>query len=69
MDQKIERASNVTEEAEIMKISPIPSYLIYDGFENYLDTAMVYERLMNSTEISYMHSHALNFFLSCMIGQ
>ena len=69
MDQQIERESNVTNEEEIIKIAPISSYFIYDGFETDLDTAMFYERLMDSTETSYMHSHALTFFRSCVIGK
>ena len=64
VDQQLERASNVTEEEEIMKIASIPSYLIYDGFDKDLDSAMVYERLMDSTEKSYMHSHSLTFLHS-----
>ena len=34
VDQQLERASNVIDEEETMKISPMPSYFIYDGFEN-----------------------------------
>jgi hypothetical protein len=30
-----------------MEIAPIPAYLVYDGFEQDLDAAMVYERLMD----------------------
>ena len=41
MDQKLEMASNVTNEEEIMNIAPILSYFIYDGFEKDLDEAMV----------------------------
>ena len=37
----------VIEEAETMEIAPIPAYLVYDGFEQDLDAAMVYERLMD----------------------
>ena len=33
VDQKLEIAGNFTDEEEIINISPIPSYLIYDGFE------------------------------------
>ena len=44
-----------------MKISPIPVYLVYHGFEKYLDADMVYERLIDSTELSGMYSHALIF--------
>ena len=34
VDQQLERASNVIDEEETMKISPMSSYFIYDGFEN-----------------------------------
>ena len=47
-----------------MKISPTPSYFIYDGFEKYLDAAMVYKRLMESTETSDMHSREITFLHS-----
>ena len=40
---------------KITKISPILLYLIYNGLEKDLDAAMVYERLMGSTETSDMH--------------
>ena len=69
MDQKLERDRNVTKEEEITKIDPIPSYFIYYGFEKDLYTAMVYKRLMDSTETSATHSHALIFLRSCMIGK
>ena len=52
-----------------MKIAPIPSYFIYDGFEKDLYAAIVYKRLMYSAESSHMRSHALEFLRSCMIGQ
>ena len=52
-----------------MEIAPILEYLIYDGFEKYLDAAMVYERLMYITGTSVMHLHALTFLCSCMIVQ
>jgi len=39
----VQGALAVNEEAEIMNISPIPAYLVYDGFEQDLDAAMVYE--------------------------
>ena len=31
--QQLESESNIEDEEEIMKIDPIPPYLIYDGFE------------------------------------
>ena len=59
VDQQIEKASNVTDEEEIMKIAPVQAYLIYYGFEKYLDEAMVYERInieyeLTCTEISLL---------------
>ena len=32
-----------------MKMAPILEYFIYDGFEEYLDVAIVYQRLMDIT--------------------
>ena len=52
-----------------MKIALILPYFIYDGFEKDLDASMVYERLMDITETSYMHSHALSSLRSFMIGK
>ena len=49
VDQQLERARNFIDEEEIMKIAPIPEYLIYDGFEKYLYADMFYKRLMDST--------------------
>ena len=67
VDNYIERAINVTDEEEIMKISPVLSQLIYDGYKNDLDVSMVYERLMENKETSDIHSHTLNFICFCMI--
>ena len=44
-----------------MKISPIPAYLVYDGFKKDLDADMVYGRLLDSTEVSDIYSHVLKF--------
>ena len=52
-----------------MKVAPILSYFIYNGFEKDLDAAMIYERLMDSTYTSGMHSYALTVLHYCMIGQ
>ena len=67
VNQHLERTINTTNEEEITKIAPIPSYFIYDGFEKDLDEAMVYKRLMDSTETSGMYSHVLTFLRLCMI--
>ena len=52
-----------------MKVAPILSYFIYNGFEKDLDAAMIYERLMDSPETSDMHSHAMTFMRSFTIRQ
>ena len=52
-----------------MNMATIPSYFIYDGFDKDLDASMVYKRLMNSTETSNTHSHALTCMCSCIIGK
>jgi len=68
VNASVQGALAVNEEAEIMNISPIPAYLVYDGFEQDLDAAMVYERLMDCQHDSPMRTHALAFLRSCMIG-
>ena len=56
----IGRATSPNEE-EIMKIYLISLYLIYDGFDKYLDAAMVYERVLDSTEVLDTYSRELTF--------
>lgn len=58
----------VIAEEETIKIAPVPAYLVYDGFEQDLDAAMVYERLMDCQHDSPTRTHALKFLRSCMIG-
>ena len=55
-------------ENTVMKIAPIPAYLVWDGFDKDLDAAMIYERLMDCQHESPMKTHALLFLRSCMIG-
>jgi len=68
VDQKVEKANNVTNHADILRIAAIPTYLVYDGFNKDLDAAEVYERVMDCQEASDMRTHALAFLRSCMIG-
>ena len=68
VDQKVEKANNVTNHADILRIAAIPTYLVYDGFNTDLDAAEVYERVMDCQEASDMRTHALAFLRSCMIG-
>ena len=48
-------------EEEIMKIYLISLYLVYDGFDKYLDAAMVYERVLDITEVLDTYSRELTF--------
>ena len=67
LDQQIGRASNVTNEEEIIFMAYIPAYMMNIGFEQYLDADMVYERPMDSSDSSSIISHALAFLRYCMI--
>ena len=41
-----------------MQMAPIPLYFVYDGFENYLDAALILERIMSvSSTTSNMFTH------------
>lgn len=69
VDQSVMKALDVHGESTIMKMAPIPPYLVYDGFEDDLDASMVYERVMDCQHDSPMRSNALEFLRTCMIGQ
>jgi len=47
-DQQVLRASAVNTMHHIMKIAPIPAYFVWDGFNQDLEAAQVYEQLMDS---------------------
>ena len=50
----------------IMQISPIPPYFVYDGFEIYLDAALVLERVMSvNPSINNMFTHILFLISDC----
>ena len=59
---------NVSGKEEIMSISPIPAYLVYDGFNHDISVALVYERLRESQNDSPMRYHALLLLHSYMLG-
>ena len=69
MAKHIACAKDVAHEERIMNIAPIPAYLLYDGFEKDLDSAMVYERLRYCQHPSPMLTHAITFLRSCMVGK
>ena len=58
----------VTTKKKIMNIAPIPSYFIYDGFEQELNAADIYERLLQSAHPSEMLTHAASFLRSVLVG-
>jgi hypothetical protein len=72
VDKRVAKAIDVMEEKQIMRLAPIPAHLVFDGFNDDLNTSMVYERIMESivddTDRSPMLDHALAFLRSCMIG-
>ena len=43
--------NEVTTTVEILKLTPIPPYFVYDGFEQHLDAGEVYERLMKHNDV------------------
>ena len=53
---------------QILLLAPIPVYLVYDGFENDLDAAMVYERLLTTAQTGPMIDHARQFLCSALVG-
>ena len=69
VDAMVQRASNVQQESTMMKIAPIPTYMVWDGLDKDLDAAMVYERLRDCQHPSAMRTHALTFLRTCMVGR
>ena len=59
--------SNGTNSEQTTQMAPIPPYLVYDGFEKDLDTALVLERILNfSTETSNMLTHLHKCLRACL---
>ena len=53
---------------KLLRIAPIPSYFVFDAFENALDAALVYERLLACSHESSMLSHAKAFLRTALVG-
>ena len=51
-----------------MQVVPIPAYFVLDGLEDDLEAAVVYERLLQSTHVSLMRTHALAFLRAVLVG-
>ncbi len=66
------KTSQVTSSADIMKMAPIPAFLVYDGFDSQLDAADIYERLIflkqNNIiqEEGDLFQHLKEFLLACL---
>ena len=69
VDQSVIKELEVNGESTIMKMAPIPPYLVYDGFEEDLEANMVHERVLDCQHDSPMWSNALEFLSACKIGQ
>ena len=54
--------------AAIMKLAPIPAYLVYDGFGKDLDIVEVYERIHGCDEQTAVLEHAKAFLRSVLLN-
>ena len=61
-------AQNLSCEEEIISIAPIPTYIVYNGFDQEISAALVYKRLRDIQHDSLMQYHALALLRSCMVG-
>ena len=54
--------SNITNTEQTMQVATIPPYIVYDGFENDLDAALILERIMSvSSTTSRVYSPSTFF--------
>ena len=61
--------AQVNTKTTTMKMAPIPSFLVYDGFETDLDAAVVYERVIMQEDTDgaeVMYTHFCHFLHSCL---
>ena len=59
--------SNVTNTERTIYMVLIPPYLVYDGFENDLDAALIFEHIMSVlSTTSNMFTHLQYFLRSCL---
>ena len=49
-------------------IAPLPAYFIYDGFEQDLDAALVYERLLEADDAAPMIKNAQQLLRAALVG-
>ena len=57
----------VTNKESLMKLAPIPAYLVYDGFNTNLDAAEIYERVLSMDDHDTpTYAHLKHFLLACL---
>ena len=59
---------NVDTTEEVIKIAPIPAYMILDGFNGDINAANVYERVLQSDHESPMMDHVKRFLKAHLVG-
>ena len=52
-----------------MRMVPIPAYLVYNVFYSNLDASMVYKLLMDSSDSSTIHTHALTLLCLFIVSK
>jgi hypothetical protein len=66
------RSSNINETTTttIMQLAPIPTFLVYDGFNKDLSAEEVYERVLSlDDQENQMVQHCKNFLRSCTVAR
>ena len=60
--------NQITETSTIMQLAPIPAYLVYDGFQQHLSAALVYERILSTADhmTNATLQHAKHFLRACL---
>jgi len=62
------KANDVTTTFELMKIAPIPAYLVFDGFNKDLEAETVLERLLQvDDQENEMIAHGVAFTQACLV--
>ncbi len=68
VERSIGAARDHAGRSNVLRFVPIPAYFVYDGFNDDLHAAVVYERLREAQSQSLWKDHALTFLRSCMVG-
>ena len=69
LNKETHKAREIKQSRKLLRLAPIPPYFVFDGFEQDLDAAEVYERLHVSThDTAEWKKHAESFLRSCLVG-